>query len=354
MAAHDVAGSEVSTTMTEAKSSERSALIQAILDLEQDRDEALDDMGLAYALSQHLKPDIDRLAALKSGSPESLAEFEVETAMLREGESERTIAAPLAKRKDDEPSLVDLTPPEQARWIFMDRFVGLEQHEEIFGYSLPEQDFANYQEQMDRVIRNLLLLPRPLKLVESNDIQGLQKMFASSLLIFRNPSLADPDGNVVPCSVASLRERFPAYFYKQRKKPYWFERQAFFTDSIEEPQWVLCETEFFNLTLRSPERRLAGFAKGWGLPSEYAVQKTVLEDIYDRIVSAEAIGEPMFAAKCNACTVTQYVHGQARMRKIVYTVQRSRKIALYGNNGTPHWKASRRLWPGLYPTLIIP
>ena len=77
-AAHGVVGSELSTAMTEAKYSERTALVQAILDLGQDQDEVLEDAGLAHALAQYLKPDIDRLAALKSDAAESFAELELE------------------------------------------------------------------------------------------------------------------------------------------------------------------------------------------------------------------------------------------------------------------------------------
>ena len=365
---------ETVATMSEDKATDRNALIQAIMDLEQDKEVVLEDSRLAYELSHHLKPDIDRLTALKSGSPESIAEFEAEVELREIGRSERTIADLLAEREQEEqgegpeesrrkrrpppdgpePTLIDLPPTEQARWIFMDRFISLEQHEEVLGYSFASDEFTTHQEQMDRFVRNLLLLPRTIELVESNDVQGLQKMFASSLLIFRNPLVADAEGNVVPCSLANLRSRHPRYFYKKRKKSYWFERQQFYADSIEQPRWVLCETEFLNLTLRGADRRLVGYAKGWDLPNECAVQKSVLEDIYDRVVSAEATGEPLFASNCNSCTSTHYTQKRGRAPKMVYTVQRSRKIAMYGKDGTPHWKATRRLWPGVYPTLVIP
>ena len=36
----------------------------------------------------------------------------------------------------------------------------------------------------------------------------------------------------------------------------------------------------------------------------------------------------------------------------VYTVQKDRKIAIHGKVGLPRWRTSRRLWPGVYPTLI--
>jgi hypothetical protein len=364
---------ETLATMSEAKPIERSALIQAIKDLAQDKDAVLEDTPLAYELSHHLKPDIDLLSGLRSGSPEAIAEFQAEVEFREVGRSERTIGDLLADRDGEneekgsprrgkrlpppdgpEPTLIDLPPLEQAHWIFMDRFISLEHHEEILGYSFSNDEFTKHQEQMDRFVRNLLLLPRTIELVENNDIQGLQKVFASSLLIFRNPSLADPEGHLVPSSAENLRQRFPRYFYKPRKKPYWFERQKFYNEPVSGPTWVLCETEFLNLTLRGADRRLIGYAKSWDLPNECAVQKSVVDEVYDRIISAEATGEGLFASNCNTVTSTFYPIRRGRSEKMVYMVQRSRKIAMYGKDGTPHWKANRRLWPGVYPTLVIP
>lgn len=69
----------------------------------------------------------------------------------------------------------------------MDRFISLEQHEEILRYTFPPDQSTQHQEQLDRLVRTLLLLPRTVELAENSDIPGLQKLFASTLFIFRNP-----------------------------------------------------------------------------------------------------------------------------------------------------------------------
>ena len=167
--------------------------------------------------------------------------------------------------------------------------------------------------------------------------------------------LADNYNNTAPCSIQTLHDRFPSYFYKRRKKPNWFESRDFYIMPMGEPRWVLCDTEFLNCTLRAPDRKLLGYARSWSLPGEFASQKNILEDIYDRILCGEALGENLFARNCNSCTSTSYkIKRNKGAVKLVYLVQKTRKIALYGKTGTPHWKANRRLWPGVFPSLILP
>ena len=358
---------------------ERESLILTILDLENDRAGQLEDPALAYELSHYLKPAIDTLADLKRGSAEALAERDAEAELREIGrveQSESPLGADSDASQEDEqsedkkagarrankkksprsplPNLLSLPPHEQARWIFMDRFIPLEKHEEILGFTFGTEDFAAYQKNLERLIEKLLLLPHTAPKATSNDIPGLQKIFASTLLIFRNSSIADDFQNTMPCSVQTLYDRFPSYFFMRRKKPNWFENRHFYTMPMGEPQWVLCGSEFLNCTLRAPERKLLGFARSWSLPIEVVLQKSILEDIYDRIVCGEALGENLFAGNCNSCSSTTYkIKGNKGVLKMVYLVQRARKIALYGKPGTPHWKAGRRLWPGVFPSLSL-
>ena len=81
------------------------------------------------------------------------------------------------------------------------------------------------------------------------------------------------------------------------------------------------------------------------------MQKNAVEDIYDRIICGEALQEHLFEQNCNSCTTTQYDKGMG-VHHSVYTVQKDRKIAIHGKVGLPRWRTSRRLWPGVYPTLI--
>ena len=358
-----------------------STLAQAILDLENGHMPRLEDRDLAFALAQQSKPYIDQLFDLKhensngnadagdsnSGIGSLAAEAElgaeaeraVETGLAEDIEE---VAAAQTKRKKrarrqstpagPEPELQAVTPGERARWLFMDRFISLEQHESILAYSFDDGDVVTFQEELDSLVERLLLLPGTIEAAETNDITALQKFFATSVLIFRNPFIGDADGNPIPSNIANLREMFPDYFYKRRKKPNWFENKDFYSEPIARPHWVLCETEYINCTLRKPESKLRNFARDWGAEIENARQKSAAEDIYDRVICGEALEENIFARNCSCLTSDTY-GGRNGTGRVVYTVQRARKITIHGKSGIPHWSAKRRLWPGVHPTLSL-
>jgi len=323
------------------ESMDREELVQAILDLERDREVQIEDADLAQDLSDHIKEYVDELVGLRAGGDEAAG-----------GRKRRRKRKAAHLPKGPVPDLMSLPPREQARWIFMERYISLEKHEDILGLRLQPEVFAEYQESFDRLIRDLLLLPRSLQATESNDITGLQKVFARCVPVFRNPQIGNEQGALADSSLQNLRDGFPSYFYKRRKKPNWFETRDFYTEPVPGPRWVLCDTEYLNCTLRRPERKLAGYAREWDLPPEYAHQKSIIEDIYDRIVVGEALGEDLFASKTSNLTATSYQ--VRRGRRFVFTVQRVHKITLHGKHGIPHWRAMRRLWPGVHPTLSFP
>jgi hypothetical protein len=142
---------------------------------------------------------------------------------------------PIELPKGPVPELMSLPPSEQARWIFMERYISLEKHENILGLSLQPEVFAEYQESFDRLIRDLLMLPRSLQATESNDITGLQKVFARCVPVFRYPHIADEEGALADSSLQNLRNGFPSYFYKRRKRPNWFEARDFYTEPVPGP-----------------------------------------------------------------------------------------------------------------------
>ncbi len=356
-------------------------LAQAILDLEDGQMPRLEDRDLAFALAQHSKPYVDQLFDLEHGNSNghtddvdlansgigsladeaalgSGAEFAAEAELAEDLEE---APAPRAKRrkrrrqstpKGPEPELQEISPGERARWLFMDRFISLEQHETILGYNFDKDDVEMFQGELDSLVERLLVLPGTIEAAEANDIPALQKLFATSVLIFRNPFIGDADDNPIPCNIANIRELFPGYFYKRRKKPNWFENKDFYSEPISRPHWVLCETEYINCTLRKPESKLRSFARDWGVETERAPQKSVVEDIYDRVICGEALEENIFARNCNCLTANTY-GGRNGSGRLVYTVQRGRKITIHGKAGVPHWSAKRRLWPGVHPTLSL-
>ncbi len=329
----------------DVQSMDRDELVQAILDLEHDREVQIEDADLAQELSDHIKEHVDELAGLRSGAGAGGEGRKKKRRKKRKPKGADLPEGPV-------PELMGLPPGEQARWIFMERYISLEKHEEILGLSLESEVFAEHQEAFDRLIKDLLLLPRSLEAAEKNDITGLQKVFAGCVPIFRYPQIAAAEGAPTDTSLENLRLTYPTYFYKRRKKPNWFEKRDFYTEAVPGPRWVLCETEYLNCTLRSPDRKLSGYASAWDLPPEFAQQKSIVEDIYDRIIVGEALGEDLFAGNTNNVTSTRYRARKAQ--RLVFTVQRVHKITLHGKGNIPHWRATRRMWPGVHATLCFP
>ena len=321
-----------------AETMDREALVQAILNLENDVEDQVTDPDLAFDLAGHIKVHVDELVALGAG-PGS-------------GKLKRKKTKKARPPKGPIPRLEALPPVDQARWIFMERYIPLERHEDILGLNLPSEVFAEYQESFDRFITNLLLLPRTIQAVEKNDIPALQKQFATCVLVFRAPELIHND-EAVPVSVKSLRDAFPSYFYKRKKKANWFEAHDFYREPIKAPRWVLCDTEHMNCTLRRPERKLAGYARDWGLPEDCGLQKNLVEDLYDRILVGEALEEDLFARTVNSLTTTGYRTRKKGAQRLAFAVQKVHKVTIHGKVGVPHWKAKRRHWPGVYPSLVF-
>jgi len=340
---------------------DRDALAQAILDLEYGRDQVVADPEVACELANHLRPQIARLLELRqeNGRPPAVAgaDVDVDDARPENGSP----SAKRRRRRDKRarkgapdgplPELLSLSPQEQARWIFMERYVPLERNEEIFSCALDADRFAEYQQELDSLIKNLLLTPRMAQAADKNNIQGLQRMLASQVLLFRGQCIGDETGKPIPCTFENLRQQFPSYFYKRRQKPNWFERYGFYSEPLAKPGWALCDTEYLNCTLRRPARKLASYADEWEVPKVCVRQKTVLEDIHDRILCGEALEEDVFATNCNSLARTTY--RTKKSLRIVFTVQKVHKITIHGKAGMPHWRATRRLWPGTYPSIAF-
>lgn len=330
----------------------RDDLAQAIIDLENDRGNPIGDEQLAYDLGYHVKPVVDQLTQAQ-GAATALSAAAANAGSTQDRAERLRRATRKAPRFDGPaPELSSLEPQEKARWIFMERFIPLEQNEEILGCPFTGEEYAAYLSALGHYIDKLFLIADVAKALEQHDLTALQKRFASTILLFRHAQIGDGMNSRLPCNLENLRERFGAYFYKRRTVPNWYEAQPFYTDALAQSRWVLCELDYLNCTLRQPQKRLLSYAHSWALNDSAAAQKTVLEDIYDRILCGEALKEHRFEQNCNSCTSTRYRKGQGMVHQ-VYTVQKNQKIAIHGKVGLPHWRRSRRLWPGLYPTLVL-
>ena len=328
----------------------RDELAQAIIDLENGQFGPLEDEPLAHELGQHLKPLIDQGVSSDTPSPSHRSQ-ETDEPLDRElGPAEPPVRTPV-RFDGPTPEIATLSNRERARWIFMERFIPPEQLETIIGCVFSPEESDRFNRELDEFLDRLFLLTDVASALEACDLPALQKMFSSTLILMRHKELGDGGNGRLPCSIENLRLRFDAYFYKRRSVPNWYEEQSFYAEPLERSQWVLCEIDYLNCTLRSPEKRLSNYARTWSLSSSASVQKNALEDIYDRIICGEALHEHLFEQNCNSCTTTQYDKGMG-VHHSVYTVQKDRRIAIHGKVGLPRWRMSRRVWPGVYPTLI--
>ena len=328
----------------------RDELAQAIIDLENGQFGPLEDEQLAYDLGQHLKPLIDhQVVEVTSGSSHP----DQEPAGPPDDElrpRERSVRTP-AHFDGPIPELANLSDRERARWIFMERFITLEQLEKINGCAFSQQESDQYNKALDEFLGRLFMLKDVASAMEAYDLPALQQMFSSTLILMRHKEVGDGGKGRVPCTLENLRLRFDRYFYKRRSVPNWYESQPFYAEPLGKSQWVLCEIDYLNCTLRNPKKRISTYARAWSLSSGAVLQKNVLEDVYDRIICGEALREHPFEQNCNSCTTTSYAKGTG-LPYSVYTVQKDQKIAIHGKLGLPHWRTTRRLWPGVYPTLI--
>ncbi len=309
-------------------------LTNAILDLSNDRDHQVIDPTVAYNLAHHVKPYIDRLAKEKETSAPKNTKSK---------HRRKVSNRPLVPKN----AITELPLIEQARWIFMDRFISLERHQEILGCHFSEGDIATYTNDLIRVIAALSKIPRVALALAENRFEDLQKMFASSILLFRIPYL----DNQEPINLSLLREKFSDYFYKKREL--WYDKLSFSTTPILSPHWAICETQYLNCTLRSPSSKLNAYGRSWQFPPQAIRHKEVIEDVYDRIISGEALGEDLFAHKYNSCTATTYQRNNKGEDRLVHITQRQHQITIHGKRGLPHWTTSRRLWPGVVPTIVF-
>ncbi|MEW6755031.1 MAG: hypothetical protein AB1505_29225 [Candidatus Latescibacterota bacterium] len=348
---------DISHSTVQRAPADRAALVQAILDLQRGQLTRIADPGLAYELAFRVKPYVDQLVGLKSASGQDeaspwTASEEVIPALEDTEPAQRRPAAP-GRDLLAGPEMSALSADEQARWIFMDRFICLERHQQILRYQFAAADVSRHQVALARLMDELLLLPDAAA-AAATGIPALQQLFAAHVLLLRHPFVGDGQGNPIPCTLERLREFHPEYFYRRSRTPNWYERWELYTEPMQRTGWVLLDTEYLNCTLRSPAHRLQGYARRWQVACEQVVQKTVVEDVYDRILCGEAVGRNLFEQNCSSCTATSYGPDNGTPVRWAHTVQHDGKIAVHGRPGVPHWRATRRLWPGVFPVILFP
>ena len=94
------------------------------------------------------------------------------------------------------------------------------------------------------------------------------------------------------------------------------------------------------------------FAEANNLSTRLVRQKSVVEEVYDRILLELALKREYFSS-CNSLTRSTYLPAKGEGRKNVYVYTKDGQIRISGKKGIPHWRFSKARWPGVLPTVVF-
>jgi hypothetical protein len=369
-------------------------LAQRIAELADQQGGLLADVALAQEMAQTIKPYVDRLVALQhllnpvdrivakrqqihqlqAGIAQDVAEVEdlsgelaIEPAILNDLQGElaavkkdRKLFVGQIAQEDDGPvveekgrrggrTLLDLPVAERFALILGQRFISLERLGEILDCPFSQDQRGECGHQLEVVWEQLFSSPALRPHAEHHRVKTLQNTLGDYALLFRSPFLA---ARSLPCSLENLRQVFGQFFLGAVERHLWYTRVDFYRQPLARGHWALVDRQYLNCTFKKPSIRLLMYARANGLPSQRVRQKSVVEDVYDRIVLELAIREHFFD-NCHSITSTMYQQGRNAPFKQVYTYYKDDTIRISGKNGTPHWRPTKPRWPGVLPSIVF-
>ena len=388
-------------------------LAQRISDLVHGRARPVDDPELSFSVAQAVKPYVDRIFSLKrllepvdriidkrqqiqllqaglaedvaevenastSGpalEPDLLSELQGEIAAVKRDrkiyisdediEEEDSLASepstqdpPPEDASDSAPSgkrqrLLDLPVAERLAVIFGSRFIGVPRLSELFNAEFAGDVAAEANAKLETVWKELFESDAIMPHVRANRVKALRKAFADYALIYRCTEVPlRADGDLVPCHVEALKNSFEPRFAAHANRSLWYSKLPFYRESIANGHWALVDHQYLNCTFKKPRIRLLMYARANGIPDTAIRQKSVTEDVYDRLVLAEALGSRFFE-NCNALTRTAYQMQGEKSKKQVYVYFDGDEIRISGKRGVPHWRPGRPRWPGVLPAAVF-
>ena len=292
--------------------------------------------------------------------PDMLTELQNEIAAVKK---DRKLYVSEEDEEDDEPvpdsgrarqpSLIELPVAERFRRILGSRFVDMPRLGEIFGRSFSSEDIAQTEAMLEKVWSSLFDRPQFRPHVEANRLNALRKAFRDYALLFRCAKIpAASIGDAEPCTMKLIREHFPTCFGKGSQRSLWYTRLPFYETPISRAHWALLDRQYLNCTFKRPSMRLLMYARANDLSPKSIRQKSVVEDVYDRVALQSAVGAPFFE-NCNSLTRTRYSNNGNGTGKQVFVYLKNDAIRVSGKGGTPHWRPSRPQWPGVLVSIVF-
>jgi hypothetical protein len=375
---------------------------------EEGEDEEIEDPGLAERLALTVKPYVDRLVSLKRllnpvdriiTKREQIEELRGEIAddlATVEGQSEslstdvppdlvNDLQAELAAVRRDRKLFVE-TPPEETeggepdeaeepvdeqakakrpwgkrfldrpveermRLILGPRYIGPDRLAEIFGDALPDEEAAAATKRLEGVWEGLMLLPSFGEHTRREQLAPLRQALVDYVLVYRSEVLP-VDGESGPCCIERLKHIFRSRFVGSSGRSLWYADLPFYREPLAEGHWALVDRKYLNCTFKQPKIRLVMYARANDLPPEAVRQKSVLEEVYDRVVVDAGLDEMAFD-NCNSMTRTSYQQKDEPSKKAVYVYYRDGQIRISGKRGVPHWRPGKPRWPAVLPSILF-
>ena len=312
--------------------------------------ELQEELAEDIALIEHATTDLDEV------DPSLLQDLQTEIAAAkRDGRIEFTDDAVADEDADEDSSaeadstaLQERSTEDRLRAIFGARFIDTERLGEMLGGQLSDEELANARGSLEQAWQRLASLPQMRQQVTEGRLKSLRRAFSEYALVYRTTTL--PDGS--PCHLAGLRDSLSGRFVQSSERSLWYSKLGFYREAIANGHWALVDSQYLNCTFKRPKIRLMMYARANELPPGIVRQKSLVEDIYDRLICDSAL-EREFFANCHSLTRTVYQMSGDDSKKQVYVYYLDGMIRLTGKRGIPHWRPSKPRWPGVLPSLAL-
>lgn len=362
--------------------------------LDADEEERVEDADLAQDLAFEVKPyvdrrcalmrllhPIDRIVAKKDQIDDLQSEIEseleevrslqtavddIDPALLSDLEAEigavhkdRKLApAPPDRPPVDPPAsrsapqnnghLLDLPIAQRLAEILGRRFITPQRLGELLNAPLAPKELDRFDRALEKVWLQAFASADLQPHLDNNRLTALRETFIDYALLPRVAALDGPEP--IPCDLAALRQMFPGFFLNTPERALWYPQLPFYRATVDRPHWALVDRQYLNCTFKKPAIRLLMYARANDLPAQLVVQKSVVEDVYDRVIIETNLGETFFD-NCNNLTRTVYQHPDESIKKQVYVYAKDGTIRISGKRGIPHWRPGKPRWPGVLPAV---
>ncbi len=332
--------------------------------IEELRDEIADDIATVEDASHDLGETVDftlitelqtELAAVKRERKlfvdDDEEDDDEDIPLADPADGKTTVEGQEEKRPGGRRSFLERPLSERLRLVLGPRLIDLDLLASILGGRLPDDEHELAEQRLERVWDGFMRIEQFGLHAKNERLGPLRRALRDYVLIYRTAQLPDGDGEV-PCSISELKDRMPSRFVGSSDRSLWYSGLQFYREAFADGHWALLDRQYLNCTFKLPKIRLGLYARANDLPPQAMRQKSVLEDVYDRVV-VDAAMEALFFDNCNSLTRTTYQQKEEPSKKQVHVYYRDGQIRISGKRGLPHWRPGKPRWPGVFPAIVF-